>query len=253
MSKVFIRNKAVDLIKMIALFTMVIDHLKFVFPSYQSQLVIVGRWAFVFFCFVVAFNASEALAKNKINTIKSYFLNLAFFSFISEIPYRLLNPNANGVWNIMPTLFLGLALVVLLDSKRYEFIRLLFFVIIIFISLFVQDHLQYGLAGALLIVFFYWYIKAQHVAAKMVFFIFSLLVALLSNLQYYGPAIKVMGVYNTLIMPLIITITLSVMAVAYLSTLNLKLRDFYVPKVGKWAYWFYPAHMLVLYAILLKF
>ena len=89
MSKVFIRNKAVDLIKMIALFTMVIDHLKFVFPSYQSQLVIVGRWAFVFFCFVVAFNASEALAKNKINTIKSYFLNLALWRGCLRIRRRL--------------------------------------------------------------------------------------------------------------------------------------------------------------------
>lgn len=248
--KVAVRNRAIDLIKLIALFTMVIDHLRFIFPTFQMQLIAIGRWAFIFFCFAIALNSFKAISAGKTKTIKSYFINLVLFSLISEIPYRLLVVKTDGILNIMPTLLLGFLFVVLLNAKLNTIIKITSVTLLLVISFFMQDHLQYGLAGALLIVFFYGFIQASSRLEKSIFFVVALFFALLCNLQYYLPIIQVMGFNNVYIRPLLISIVLAVGAVTFLASLKPEAINFYVPKVGKWAYWFYPVHMLILVGLI---
>lgn len=243
------RNKAIDLIKLIALVTMVIDHLRFVFPSVQQELIAVGRWAFISFCFVIAINTYSAIQKGKKATLKKYFLNLVLFSFISEIPYRLMVKNTDGIFNIMPTLLLGFLFIVVLNLQAKRVINLLLFSVITAIAFSLQDHLQYGLAGALLIVAFYGLVQSNNSLERFAFIAISLVLALLCNLQYFIPIIKVLGFFNGYTLPLTISTMLAVFAVIGLFSLKPNSIECYVPKIGKWAYWFYPLHMLVIFLV----
>ena len=47
------RDRGLDLIKFLAILTMVVDHCRFIFPSFQSYLMAVGRWAFPLFAFAI--------------------------------------------------------------------------------------------------------------------------------------------------------------------------------------------------------
>jgi len=67
-------------------------------------------------------------------------------------------------------------------------------------------------------------------------------------LQYYYPIIKVVGLFNVYTNPLIISITLAMIFGFVVMTRNIINID--IPKVGKWAYWFYPVHMLIIFLIL---
>ncbi|MFW1916233.1 TraX family protein, partial [Acinetobacter sp. ULE_I064] len=128
------RNKGLDVIKWIAIIAMVIDHLRFIdFIStlgYNNTLTIIGRFAFPMFCFVMAVNFKRIIENNNNDAIKSYLINLSIFSFISEIPYRLLEKTPH-VLNVMPTLFLGMLLMVIL-VKNYNHKFLLIFDLFIF-------------------------------------------------------------------------------------------------------------------------
>ena len=52
------RNRGLDMVKWIALITMVVDHLRFVWPDLVF-LLIVGRLSFPFFCLAIAANVAR--------------------------------------------------------------------------------------------------------------------------------------------------------------------------------------------------
>ena len=239
------RNKALDLIKLLAIITMVIDHCRFIFPLYQSQLIAIGRWAFPLLAFAIALNTFRALSNGKTETIKSYFINLSAFSLISEIPYRLM-VGKSIVFNVMPTLLLGFFFILLLYKAESRFKKILFYVCGIGILLPVQHYLEYGLFGVLLVVSFYWFVSTEQTVKYLSFFL-CIVLALICNLQYFYPVIDVLGIFNIYTKYIIVNILL-VMTFIFAIT-NYDLIKFNVPKVGKWAYWFYPVHMALFFAI----
>lgn len=240
------RNKALDLIKLLAIITMVIDHCRFIFPLYQSQLMAIGRWAFPLFAYALALNTFRALSNDKLSTIKSYFINLILFSLISEIPYKLM-VGESSVLNVMPTLLIGFIFIVLLYKTESKFKKILFYICGVGILLPVQHYLEYGLFGVLLIVAFYWWFSATTLSIKYLSFALCVVFALLCNLQYYFSIIEVMGVFNAYTNAIILNIVLAMVSIFLIT--NYDLIKFNVPKVGKWAYWFYPVHMALFFAI----
>jgi hypothetical protein len=99
------RDGALDLLKWLALLSMVIDHLRYV--GYSVDLLYVpGRLAFPWFCLAMAVN----LSRTDVATTQGqwrYFGWLLLFSAISEIPYRMFIPDPDTL-NVLPTLALGL-------------------------------------------------------------------------------------------------------------------------------------------------
>lgn len=240
------RDKGLDLIKFLAILTMFIDHCRFIFPNFQSYLMTVGRCAFPLFAFAIALNTFRALINNKTSTIKSYCINLILFSCISEIPYRLM-VGKSVVLNVMPTLLLGFLFIVLLYKAKSKLKSILFFICGIGILLPVQHYFEYGLIGILLIVSFYWFISKKGLL-KILSFLVCVFFALLCNLQYYYSLIKVLGIFNVYTNYLIVSI-LAVMVFIFIIN-NYDAVKVNVPKMGKWAYWFYPIHMLLIFAIM---
>ena len=83
------RDGALDLLKWLALLSMVLDHLRYV--GYSIDILFApGRLAFPWFCLAMAENLDRAGARQ---TEWRYLGWLLLFSLISEIPYRLYIPD----------------------------------------------------------------------------------------------------------------------------------------------------------------
>jgi hypothetical protein len=94
-----------DLLKWLALLSMVLDHLRYVGLSLDG-LYVPGRLAFPWFCLAIAANLHRA--RNATVTGRWRYLGwLLLFSVISEVPYRLFIDDADTL-NVLPTLALGL-------------------------------------------------------------------------------------------------------------------------------------------------
>ena len=103
-------------LKVIAIFSMVIDHCAYYLMDgntvHYEVMRCLGRIAFPVFAFLVA--EGFAHTRNR----KIYFGQLLFFAVVSEIPWYLLN-GADGTHNVMFTLALGVvALAVFEKLKR---------------------------------------------------------------------------------------------------------------------------------------
>ena len=99
------RDGALDLLKWLALLSMVLDHLRYVGLSLDG-LYVPGRLAFPWFCLAIAANLHRV--RNAPVTGQWRYLGwLLLFSVISEVPYRLFIDDADTL-NVLPTLALGL-------------------------------------------------------------------------------------------------------------------------------------------------
>lgn len=107
-------------LKLIAIFTMLIDHMTAVLVPMDHPFYligrIIGRLAFPIFCFLIV----EGLLHTK--NINKYLLRLLIFAFISEIPFDLafyepgLNNDHIYHQNIYFTLFIGLLVIAIIHN-----------------------------------------------------------------------------------------------------------------------------------------
>nr|WP_305835845.1 TraX family protein [Pseudomonas sp. A29(2023)] len=226
------RDGALDLLKWLALLSMLLDHLRYVGIS-ADWLYVPGRLAFPWFCLAMAANLARDGARK---TEWRYLGWLLLFSLFSEIPYRLYVPDPDTL-NVMPTLALGL-LVARGCQDRALVSRLLAVGALLVAALF-PERLMFGLFGVLL-----------PLAMLLVFrkpWYFSLLPGLvclaanqwqvLFESAQFGNRVAVLGIATCLIAPL------SGMFLLRHATF---LR---APPLRRWAYGLYPAHFLVLLAL----
>lgn len=134
------RDAALDLLKWLAMLSMFVDHLRFVWPELAWAFV-PGRLAFPFFCLAVAANVRRGVLSWR------YLAWLLMFALLSEWPYRLLVGNSTTL-NILPTLALGLLIAqgVAHDQARVRGLALL----ALGVAWWGQQHLMFGFFGALL-------------------------------------------------------------------------------------------------------
>ena len=140
-----IRDGALDLLKWLALLSMVLDHLRYVGLSLDS-LYVPGRLAFPWFCLAIAANVHRA-AHTPVSGRWRYLGWLWLFSVISEVPYRMFIVDADTL-NVLPTLALGL-LVARGWQQKALFDRGLA-LIAFFIAAVFSTQLMFGFFGVLL-------------------------------------------------------------------------------------------------------
>ena len=144
------RDRALDLLKWLALLSMLIDHLRHVWPQLYP-VYIPGRLAFPFFCLAIAANlARPALARSA--SVHSaiplrYLALLLGFALLSEWPYRLLVPAPQSL-NVLPTLALGLLIAAGLQHPHGQ--RRWLALAALSLALLGHPWLMFGAAGALL-------------------------------------------------------------------------------------------------------
>ncbi|WP_285419255.1 TraX family protein [Pseudomonas sp. efr-133-TYG-5] len=223
------RDGALDLLKWLALLSMLLDHLRYVGIS-DDWLYVPGRLAFPWFCLAMAANLCRAGAQK---TEWRYLGWLLLFSLVSEMPYRLYIPDPDTL-NVMPTLALGL-LVARGWQDRAPIARWLAVGALTLAALF-PGHLMFGLFGVLL-----------PLAMLLVFrrpWYFSLLAGLvclaanqwqvLFEAAEFGNVVALSGIAACLIAPLLGLFLLR------------HARHLQPPPMRRWAYALYPAHFVLL-------
>jgi len=127
-------NHKNDLLKIIAIISMTLDHIGWLFFPDIIIFRVAGRLAFPIFAYQIA------LGYEKTKNVYQYMLRLFIFGLISQIPYSLLTEGLN----IFFTLLIGLVMIYLKD-KTNIFIGLLPLVFDYFFEL------EYGIYGLLMI------------------------------------------------------------------------------------------------------
>ena len=173
-------------LKLIAVITMLIDHIGYVFlpgtPYYVAARAI-GRLAFPIFCFLIVegFHHTKSPAK--------YLLRLSVFAILSEVPFDLAffnTPFDIEHQNVFFTLAIGLACLFCLEEMNNRIWFVIFFVLLLAVSYFIKC--DYGIGGVLLICLFYRTKDAawvQLILAALIFYMFYSpfeLIALISGI-----------------------------------------------------------------------
>ena len=201
-------------LKLIAVISMVIDHVGAVFFPKIDVLRILGRVAFPIFAYV--------LVEGFLHTsdVKKYMLRLGIFAVLSEIPYDLLFSRKTidfEYQNIYFTLLLGICMMWLMSQTKSIIIQ--FAIVAILNYLCGLLHFDFGAFGLLLIFVFYIFKERK---TERLFLAAVILVALTEGIQLYA--------------------ILSLFLIAFHSGEQ-------GPKWKPFFYIFYPAHLLVLYLI----
>ena len=226
------RDAALDLIKWLAFASMLIDHLRHVWPSLY-WLYIPGRLAFPFFCLAIAANLMRPSAGGGKPFPLRYLGLLALFALLSEWPYRLLVVTPHSL-NVLPTLVLGLLIAGGVAQPTVQ--RRWLAVAALLVALLTHPWLMFGFAGALLPVAFVY--ALQRAGPNWVW---PVLLCLAAN---YWPPFYIDATRGD---PFAVSFIL-ICSVAPLLGLGLLRQPSLgqVPAVRRWAYLFYPGHFLLL-------
>lgn len=219
------RSASLDLLKWLAIITMIGDHLRYLWPG-QDWLFVTGRLAFPFFCLAMAAN----VARSTVVQVR-YLGWFVGFSLVSELPYRWLD-NGSLTLNVMPTLALGLVVTwgVQVRSRSSGLMAMAAAIL----AALGNDWLMYGLPGVLLPAAFLLALRD----GRMVWL--AGLLAVAGNLT------------NSWLMqhpwePIALLVMLVALASVPLGVGLLRfdgLRN--IPPVGRWAWAFYPLHLVVI-------
>lgn len=218
---------SVFVLKVLAILAMLLDHIAAVFLSYGTMPYMLmrgfGRIAFPIFCFLIV----EGYFHTR--NVKKYMIRLAGFAIISEIPFDLCFYHKFFHWqhqNVFFTLLLGLIAIYAIDEirKRYstsylKTVVLQFAVIILAMIAAWFLSTDYNMLGILIIMAFY---VNRGNMVQVAISLFVVTFCLGNTLQFY-----------------------SLLALIPLYLYNGKKG----PSMRYVFYVFYPAHLLILYAI----
>ncbi|MQQ37567.1 conjugal transfer protein TraX [Pseudomonas sp. SZ57] len=230
------RNKALDLLKWLAMLSMVLDHLRYVGWSVDF-LYVPGRFAFPWFCLAIAVNLSRRSAAIVAPRVQWRYLGwLLVFAGLSEIPYRLFMADA-GVLNVMPTLLLGLV-IAQGWQQRNPTTRVMALVALLLTAIF-QKYLMFGFAGVLLPLVFVLVLEK-----RLWYAVFPAVFCLAGNAwsqmfagASWGDPISIGSIVACVLAP--------VLGIALLRAKP----GFAVIPMRRWAYAIYPLHFLLLLGV----
>ena len=229
------RDAALDLIKWLALLTMLIDHLRHAWPELYF-LYVPGRLAFPLFCLAIAANVVRPTVGNASGVTARYLGWLLLFSLISEWPYRLLVPTAESL-NVMPTLVLGL--LIANAVQRTDIQARWLGAGALATAVLAHEWLMFGVFGALLPAAFLLALRGPRGV-----WLLAMLGCLAAN--YWAPFYADAARGD----PFAWSVLAMCLFAPLLGLLLLRRQPpFPVPPVRRWAYLFYPAHFLVLVAL----
>ncbi len=207
-------------LKIIAVVTMLVDHVGFLFFPEEEIFRIIGRISFPLFAFLIA----EGFIKTK--DVKEYLKRLSIFAVISQVPFFFFERVAglSGIHlNILFTLALGVLTLLVITKVRNLLIKILGVLVLLTLAYF--GNFSYGVYGVLSILGSYLFLKNRRA-----------------------------GIVTLSVLPFLENIRLFLMNIIFLqffAVFSLIPIYFYNgnqgPKIQRLIfYWFYPAHMAVL-------
>lgn len=164
------KGKRNDILKVIAMFTMLIDHIGYLFFPNMMIFRTIGRIAFPIFAYLIGIGYDHT------SSLKKYMLRLFIFALITQIPYSFFNRNITFEsynLNILFTLLLGLVFIHLINESiqllkskiSIKYLKIPMNLSLLFIILYANEYvkfldygrgLEYGWYGIALILIFYY-------------------------------------------------------------------------------------------------
>jgi len=137
-------------LKLLAIITMIIDHIGLFFFPQIIVFRIIGRISFPIFAWLIANGAYHT------HNIHGYLIRLLLFAYIAQAPFFLANYYRDSTFsglNVLFTLFFGLAAIFFIrrTTKRLLWV----FIAIIFAGIAQFLNTDYGAMGVMSIIFFY--------------------------------------------------------------------------------------------------
>ena len=211
------------ILKIIACFTMFIDHLRYIIPTKPIFMSYIGRLAFPIF----AFQSVQGYYYTK--NFKKYLLRLFIFALVSQIPYHFYF-NTNNL-NVLFTLFLGLLCIYFWDNlKNQKILSLTIIIAIIFLS--ETIHTDYGYYGIAIMLIFHIF-KNKKIVMTLCFILLTLIFFIIKYKL------------NLLSTSVIILFICTLLGIIPCLLYNGKQG----PKAKYLFYFFYPIHILLLLLI----
>lgn len=207
-------------LKIIAVVTMLVDHVGFLFFPEEEILRIIGRVSFPLFAFLIA----EGFIKTK--DVKEYLKRLSIFAVISQVPFFFFERVAglSGIHlNILFTLALGVLTLLVITKVRNLPIKILGVLALLALAYF--GNFSYGVYGVLSILGSYLFLK---------------------NRKAGIPVLSILPFLETARLFLV-----NIFFLQFFAVFSLVPIYFYNgnqgTKISRWLfYWFYPVHMAVL-------
>jgi len=138
-------EKRTDILKIIAIVAMLIDHVGYLLLPELTILRVIGRIAFPIFAYHVV------IGYKKTSDLKKYVYRLSIFAIISQLPFAFFG----GGLNIFFTLLMGILAIYLFDKNKRNLLLILFISIIAFEYFLIS--FDYGLYGVMIILLFFIY------------------------------------------------------------------------------------------------
>ncbi|WP_291637010.1 TraX family protein [Clostridium sp.] len=181
-----------DMLKLLALVTMLVDHIGYMYFPNEILFRIIGRLAFPIFAYQIAIGYSRT------SNLKKYVLRLSVFALITQIPYSFFSPDIkfNPIhFNVLFTFVVGIGLLYIYDmgilhvknfikGKNYKhlfygiFLLAIAIVIIIIpevLSFIIKDfYLEYGSLALALILLFHMFQEKMEVAIISIIILYIL-------------------------------------------------------------------------------
>ena len=223
---------SIFILKIIACVSMILDHIKYSFPSTENFFTMyLGRLAMPLFAFV----ATQGYIHT--SDLKKYIKRLFIFSIISQIPFMLFRKLVDeGVLiNVIFTLLLGIMTIYAFDKTKNKYLGFAISLIIIVIGELIQ--VDYGFFGVGLVFLFYLF-RDEKITLLFTYISFTFLYYFI---RYWNEIILGPSAIYQIIKYFIATVSPIILILLYNGKEGRKLKYFY--------YWFYPIHMMVLYII----
>lgn len=214
-------------LKIIAVISMLVDHIGAYFFADIIWFRVAGRLAFVLFAFFIATGWKKTSNRRK------YFFTLLLFACISQVPYVALN---SWKLNILFTYLFALILIYLiehLDQNKIVHIVEIVALVMFLVSTEFWGFVDYGMCGVALVLIFYFF------EDKLLFYSFSALC--LTLMTFKKMALSSFTFENSIQIFSLVSLVLIALYNGKKGKLNLKWL-FYI---------FYPLHLCVIYLILL--
>lgn len=206
-----------EILKLIAIVTMIIDHVGLVFFPESTFMRVLGRIAFPIFAYHIAKGFIHTSSK------LNYISRLLIFAGISQIPYMFLLQTYD--FNILFTLFLSVVLISCIHYKKWYWTILIGLVVIIpqYTPLPSFEYTWYGLVMPLL-----FYLFAD---SKRKLIIYQSILTLLFVILESEAAIQMFAILGVLL------------------CLYFPINKFKIYLNKYFFYWFYPVHLTILLSL----
>ena len=150
-------DMSIFLFKIIAMITMLTDHMACAFFDKNEIMRSIGRFAFPLYAFMIAEGYYHI--KDNPEKVKKHFNRLLLLTIVSEIPYDLMETGKFFDWSsqsVMWTLLIGfLGLMITEQYKKLPAVVAVYYAMAIAITYYIAPN--YKMTGVVMIFFFYWF------------------------------------------------------------------------------------------------